>query len=153
MIGAISRNMRAVRANVKLADVIAYAAIALLFLVLAYQLSARIQFPWDKMVWVESPFLTDMVKLSAGEPVFGTIEDGNSFVYSPGLTYLSYALLKPFGLQLDIRFGDAFSSRDDYIEFFRINVGWSIDAPQIENRTVRQALLRLCELARPDFNG
>jgi len=105
MIGAISRNMRAARANVKLADVIAYAAIALLFLVLAYQLSARIQFPWDKMVWVESPFLTDMVKLSAGEPVFGTIEDGNSFVYSPGLTYLSYALLKPFGLQLDIRFG------------------------------------------------
>jgi len=105
MLEAILKNTRSARDNVKPVQAITYAAIAIIFLILAYQLFARIQFPWDKMVWVESPFLTDMIKLSSGEPVFGAIPDGNSFVYSPGLTYLSYALLKPFGLQLDIRFG------------------------------------------------
>lgn len=83
---------------------ITYVAMILIFIALVYQLSGRVQFPWDKLVWAESPFLTDMIKLTAKEPVFSNPDDGNSFVYSPGLLYLSYAILKPFELQLDIRF-------------------------------------------------
>ena len=83
---------------------ITYASMVLIFIVLIFQLSGRVQFPWDKLVWAESPFVTDMVKLTAAEPVFSDPENGNSFIYSPGLLYLSYAILKPFGLQLDIRF-------------------------------------------------
>ena len=54
--------------------------------------------------WSESPFMTNMLKLEHHSPVFTSPSDGNSFVYSPGLEYLSYAALKPLGLHLDIRF-------------------------------------------------
>src|SRR5690606_29365380 len=73
-------------------------------LLLAIQVMLRCLFPWDLYVWAESPFLTDMLKLEQGKPIYGPLADGNSFVYSPGLTYLTYAILKPFGLHLDIRF-------------------------------------------------
>ena len=71
---------------------------------LAVQLARRVAFPWDLFIWSESPFLTNMLKLDSGIPVFTTPEDANSFVYSPGLEYLTYIFLKPFGLHLDIRF-------------------------------------------------
>src|SRR6267154_4215920 len=64
----------------------------------------RIRFPWDLYIWAESPFMTDMIKLDHHLPVFTAPADGNSFVYSPGLEYITFALLKPFGLELDIRF-------------------------------------------------
>src|ERR1043166_8416411 len=63
----------------------------------------RLQFPWDLFVWAESPFMTNMLKLDLGRPLFGPPADGNSFVYSPGLEYVTFAVLKPLGLQLDIR--------------------------------------------------
>lgn len=64
----------------------------------------RVQFPWDLYMWPESPFMTNMLKLDRGQPLFGPPADGNSFVYSPGLEYLTYALLKPLDLHLDIRY-------------------------------------------------
>src|SRR6266496_4094293 len=64
----------------------------------------RLQFPWDLFVWPESPFMTNMLKLDLGQPLFGPPADGNSFVYSPGLEYLTFAALKPLGLHLDIRY-------------------------------------------------
>ena len=64
----------------------------------------RLQFPWDLFVWPESPFMTNMLKLELGQPLFGPPADGNSFVYSPGLEYITFAVLKPLGLHLDIRY-------------------------------------------------
>ena len=72
--------------------------------VLAYQLINRIPFPWDYYVWSESPFLTNLWKMSLGQPIFTNPSDVNSFLYSPGLEVLVYGLLSPFGLELDIRF-------------------------------------------------
>jgi hypothetical protein len=72
--------------------------------VLAGQLVLRCAFPWDLFMWAESPFMTGLLKLDSGQPVFGPPADGNSFIYSPGLLYLTYALLKPLGLHLDIRY-------------------------------------------------
>jgi len=71
---------------------------------LAVVVGLRLQFPWDLYIWPESPFMTNMLKLDMGQPLFGLPADGNSFVYSPGLEYLTFALLKPLGLNLDIRF-------------------------------------------------
>ena len=73
-------------------------------LVLAFEISQRVRFPWDNFIWSESPFLTNLMKLRAGKPIFGDPADANSFVYSPGLEYLSYALLRPFGKELDVRY-------------------------------------------------
>ena len=73
-------------------------------LILAIQVAWRCTFPWDLHFWAESPMMTDLLKLDSGKPVFGPPEDGNSFFYSPGLTYLTYAVMKPLGLHLDIRY-------------------------------------------------
>jgi hypothetical protein len=64
----------------------------------------RIRFPYDLYFWSESPFLTNLMKLDQHQPVYTNPADANSFVYSPGLEYLCFAILKPFGLELDIRF-------------------------------------------------
>jgi hypothetical protein len=80
------------------------ALLALLLLLLLVQLALRLVFPWDLFVWAESPFMTNMLKLHNGVPLYTTPADANSFVYSPGLEYLTWALLRPLGLHLDIRF-------------------------------------------------
>ena len=64
----------------------------------------RLQFPYDLFMWSESPFMTNMLKLGSGEPIYGPPELANSFVYPPGLELLCYALLHPFGRDLDVRF-------------------------------------------------
>ncbi len=71
---------------------------------LAVVIVLRAQFPWDLFVWPESPFMTNMLKLDLGQPLYGPAADGNSFVYAPGLEYITFLLLKPFGLHLDIRY-------------------------------------------------
>jgi hypothetical protein len=75
----------------------------------AWQLAMRVPFRWDMYIWSESPFLTNMLKLTAGQPVYTSPDEANSFIYSPGLEYLTYALLRPFGVQLDIRYCRAVS--------------------------------------------
>lgn len=72
-------------------------------MVLAYELTARILFPWDFYMWAESTFLTNMLKIRSGVPIYGNPADGNSFLYSPGLEFVTYGLLAPFGAALDIR--------------------------------------------------
>lgn len=75
-----------------------------LVLLLGWELVGRIPFPWDGYIWSETPFMTDMLKLTAGQPVYTNIADANSMIYSPGLAYLTYGVLRPFGLQVDVRF-------------------------------------------------
>jgi hypothetical protein len=81
-----------------------YAIIFAFVAVLAVETALRIRFPYDLYFWSESPFLTNLMKLDHHQPVYTNPADGNSFVYSPGLEYLCFAILKPFGLELDIRF-------------------------------------------------
>ncbi|HEY8042527.1 MAG TPA: hypothetical protein VIF15_22150 [Polyangiaceae bacterium] len=63
----------------------------------------RMLFPWDLRMFSESVLLTDMLKLTAGQSPHTTPADCNSFVNPPGLDYLTYALLRPLGAQLDVR--------------------------------------------------
>ncbi len=74
------------------------------FAILVIELATRIVFPWDTILWPESPFMTNMMKLDSGMSVFSPPQDANSTIYSPGIEYLTYFLLKPLGFQLDIRF-------------------------------------------------
>ena len=81
-----------------------FIVVVVLGVVLFVEVGWRISFPWDLYVWSESPFLTNMLKLENGSPIFTSPEDANSFVYSPGLEYITWFALKPFNLQLDMRF-------------------------------------------------
>src|SRR5258708_8231196 len=67
----------------------------LFVLVLAVETALRVVFPWDMYLWSESPFMTNMLKLHNHQPVYTAPADGNSFVYSPGLEYLTFAVLNP----------------------------------------------------------
>jgi len=71
--------------------------------------ATRIAFPWDILIWAESPFMTNMLKLQQGQSLFLPPEQVNSFVYTPGLEYITYMLLSPFGLETDVRFCRAVS--------------------------------------------
>lgn len=78
--------------------------LACLLLVIAlYQVARRVVFPWDLYIWSESPFMTNMLKITSGESAFDKPEDANSWVYAPGLEYLCFAILRPLGLSLDVR--------------------------------------------------
>jgi hypothetical protein len=78
--------------------------VILFAVILAVETTLRIPFPWDMYFWAESPFMTNMLKLHNHLPIFTDPADGNSFVYSPGLEYLTFAVLKPLGLELDVRY-------------------------------------------------
>jgi len=77
---------------------------AAVFLWMLYLTAIRAIFPWDILVWAESPFMTNMLKLGQGLSVYSPPEQANSFVYTPGLEYITYTLLSPFGLETDIRY-------------------------------------------------
>ena len=68
----------------------------------AWIVGLRVTYPYDHLIWSESPFLTNMLKLHNDVELYGPPADANSFVYSPGLEYLSYAVLRPLGLHLDL---------------------------------------------------
>jgi hypothetical protein len=83
---------------------VALTAVTALFVIaLVAVVAQRVAFPYDYLIWSESPFLTNMLKLHNGAPIYGPLSDANSFVYAPGLEYLCQAILGPFGLALDVR--------------------------------------------------
>jgi hypothetical protein len=79
------------------------AVAAVMIVALVVEEVPRLLFPWDLRIFSESPFLTNMLKLTAGQGLHGKPADANSFIYAGGLEYLTYGLLRPLGLQLDIR--------------------------------------------------
>jgi len=86
---------------------IVYVAVAILLVVelarLGGQLQKRVAFPWDLLTCFESPHMAALAKLRAGEPLYGPPADANSEPYPPLTVALSYTVLKPLGLELDIR--------------------------------------------------
>lgn len=90
-------------ARVERARYLILALSASLVALLAYQVALRVRFPWDTYIWSESPFMTNLMKLSAGESIYQAADTANSFVYAPGLELLCFGLLRPLGLALDVR--------------------------------------------------
>jgi len=80
-----------------------HAVAAILLLVLLVELAQRIAFPWDFLIRFESGFMTDMLKLHNGRPLFGPPTDLNTTVYAPMQELLTYSLLRPLGRDLDVR--------------------------------------------------
>lgn len=78
------------------------AVLGVLVTITATIMVRRAMFPYDLYFWAESPFLTNMLKLRAGQPFYGPLSDANSFVYPPGMEMLHTALLAPFGLALSV---------------------------------------------------
>ena len=60
------------------------------------------RFPFDLNFWSEDYFMTAMLRLDAGAPVYGPVTDAGSSIYSPGGPWLHHALLAPFGLSTSV---------------------------------------------------
>ncbi len=63
----------------------------------------RLSYAYDLNFWSEDFFMTGMMKLRAGVPLYGPVGEANSSVYAPGQTLLHYALLAPFDAELSLR--------------------------------------------------
>jgi hypothetical protein len=70
---------------------------------LAGDLYSQVAFPWDILTCFETSFLSGMLKLHNGLGLYSAPQLANSEVYPPGIHYLTYALLRPLGADLDIR--------------------------------------------------
>jgi hypothetical protein len=52
--------------------------------------------------WAEAPLLVDMLKLDAHQPLYGPLDQVNSYSYSPLLQLLHHAVLAPFHAELSL---------------------------------------------------
>ncbi len=55
-----------------------------------------------ELYWPEAPMLTNALKLANGEPLYGAPERLDSYSYSPLLDVVHRALLRPFGVELEL---------------------------------------------------
>lgn len=62
----------------------------------------RMGFDYDLLLWADDYFMTSMLKLAAGVPVYTAVSDANSTIYSPGGPYVHFLLLSPVGLETSL---------------------------------------------------
>ena len=87
-------------------DVLPIAALAtaavVMLLFSLYHLAGYIRLPVDLLSFSESPFVTDILKLQSGHPLYTPAEDNNSYPYTPGTQILTYAIASAWGYGSDI---------------------------------------------------
>jgi hypothetical protein len=71
--------------------VLASAAV-LLVAVYLYQVVSFVLFPADILIWSESDFVNDILKLRLGYPLYSAQSNNESFIYTPGSQLLTYFL-------------------------------------------------------------
>lgn len=65
------------------------AALVLFYL---YGIVPFVLLPADILMWAESSFVGDIIKLRIGAPLYGPPADSNSTIYTPGATLATYAI-------------------------------------------------------------
>jgi hypothetical protein len=69
------------------------------------QMATRVRFPMDLLLWSESSFLQDMIKLNKGHCPYSPPDRNNSFVYNPGAPMVTWAVSRLCGRYGDLAFG------------------------------------------------
>lgn len=67
-----------------------------------YWASIYLFFPADILLWSESDFVNDILKIRLGYPIYSAQENNESFVYTPGAQLLTYLLAYLFGSETSI---------------------------------------------------
>ena len=62
----------------------------------------RLAYDFDLNFWSEDYHLTGLLKLRAGQSLYGDIASANSSVYSPGMVWLHHWLLAPLSLDTSV---------------------------------------------------
>lgn len=79
----------------RLAIVLATGVLAILA---GTRLLAHVRFPADILIWSESDFVADIIKLRTGRPVYAPEADNESFPYMPGAQALTWLLSSAVGM-------------------------------------------------------
>lgn len=74
----------------------------LLVSIYLYRVSFYVAFPADILIWSESDFVNDIVKLRTGYPLYTAQQNNESFVYMPGAQALTYLLAWAVGAATSI---------------------------------------------------
>jgi hypothetical protein len=69
----------------------------LLVLTTLYQFAGYFRIPADLLSFAESPFVTDILKIRLGLPLYTPAADNNSYPYTPGTQILTYFISSLFG--------------------------------------------------------
>ncbi|MFX0194691.1 MAG: hypothetical protein ACFFCW_01115 [Candidatus Hodarchaeota archaeon] len=69
-----------------------------------YRTSHYISIHADLLMWAESPFVDDIIKLRIGHVLYTPPDDNNSFSYHPGAQILTYVIARLFGQGASIPF-------------------------------------------------
>lgn len=75
------------------------AALVLFFL---WIIKPLVTLPADILMWEETDFVGNIIKLNTGAPLYTTPSDGNSMIYNPASFLLTYAIAWAFGLTKSI---------------------------------------------------
>jgi hypothetical protein len=62
-----------------------------------YWLGANTVFPGDYLIWSETEFVQDIIKLRAGYPLYTAQQNNESFIYTPGAQLLTWLLTSLVG--------------------------------------------------------
>lgn len=102
----------------------------LLIAIYFYRISFFLLFPADFLIWSETEFVNDILKLRVGYPIYTAHVNNESFIYPPGTPVLTYLIALIFG-------------QEDSIPFFRmIQIGYGFAAAIFAYLALR-GLLRL----------
>jgi hypothetical protein len=74
----------------------------LLLAVYFFWAGSSLFFPADVLLWSETPFVNDILKLRKGLPLYGSPADLDSFFYTPGSQLLTDLIARSVGLGLSI---------------------------------------------------
>ena len=80
--------------------------------------------------WAEEPFLVDMLKLDAHQPLYGPIEELSSYTYSPLMQLVHHTLLAPIHRELSLATNRLITIADQLVA--TILFAWSI-APRVRS--------------------
>jgi hypothetical protein len=65
---------------------------AALLLFYLYYIKPLVSLPADILMWAETGFVGDIIKLRTGVPIYTPPQDSNAMIYTPGAPILTYAL-------------------------------------------------------------
>lgn len=91
-------------------------------------IAGNVRFPADILLWSESEFVNDIIKLRSGYPLFTAQTNNESFCYMPGAQITTWLIASALGLS------------DSIVAFRAIQIGFTIAAAVVATVTVFRIL-------------
>lgn len=79
------------------ASALLYGGVVAVLAIDLHWIAGRIRFPADILIWSESEFVNDILKLRLGYPLYTAQANNESFTYTPGAQGVTYLIARLFG--------------------------------------------------------